>query len=410
MQILTLNCGSSTLKFHLLELSHEKNAVTIERHLARGSVDRIGDPSATVELTRGEGTRICKTVHSPDHTTAIRHALDSLEDLPLPDLVRAGAVGHRVVHGGESFVEPTLLSEDAIGSIDALSELAPVHNKPAVAAMRAMREALGPDVPMVAVFDTSFHRSMPHRAARYPLPSDLTERHHIRRYGFHGLAHRYMTERYAALTGSEIDKTKLITLQLGNGCSAAAVAAGRSVDTSMGFTPAEGLMMGTRCGDIDPTLVGFLSRREHVDAIEAERWLSTRSGLLGVSGRSRDMRELLDAARQGDKNAILAIDMFCYRVRKYIGSYSAVLNGADAVIFGGGIGENAPEVRRRICCEMGWCGLILDNDRNTQAVGIEGRISADHAGLHAYVVAVDEAVVIASDTYRCVKGMRHPGT
>jgi acetate kinase len=258
----------------------------------------------------------------------------------------------------------------------------------------------------VATFDTAFHRTLPERASRYAIPLELADKHRIRRYGFHGLAHRYMTERYAAITATPLEQVKLVTLQLGNGCSATAIEGGRSVDTSMGFTPLEGLIMGTRSGDVDPSLAGILARREGVDIEEAEAWLNTRSGLLGVSGRSSDMRELLEAEANGDDRAALAVDMFCYRARKYVGAYLAALDGADAVVFGGGIGENAPPVRARICAGMEWCGLTLDEGRNARTVGCEGRISTDDSRVHAYVIQVNEAAVIARDTVRC---LRRPG-
>jgi acetate kinase len=247
---------------------------------------------------------------------------------------------------------------------------------------------------------------MPERASRYAIPQELAAKHHIWRYGFHGLAHRYMTERYVAITSTPMARVKLITLQLGNGCSATAVEGGRSLDTSMGFTPLEGLMMGTRSGDVDPSLVAFLARREGVSVEAVEGWLNTRSGLLGVSGRSRDMRELLEAERQGDHRAALAVEMFCYRVRKCIGAYLSVLGGAHAIVFGGGIGENAPTVRARICVGMDWCGLTLDQDRNAATIGVEERISADYAKVHAYVIPVDEAVIIARDTAGCLRHQR----
>jgi acetate kinase len=258
---------------------------------------------------------------------------------------------------------------------------------------------------MVAVFDTAFHHTMPARAAQYALPRHLADKYPIRRYGFHGIAHRYMSERYATLTSTPPDQLRLITLQLGSGCSAAAIQAGRSIDTSMGFTPLEGLMMGTRCGDLDPAVPGFLARQEGVDTAEVEVWLNTRSGLLGVSEHSSDMRQLLEAEAHGNARAALAVDMFCYRIRKCLAAYLAVLNGAEAIVFGGGIGENAPAVRERICANMDWCGLRLDATRNAAARDTEARISADNASLHAYVIPVDEAAMIAQDTITALQGM-----
>jgi acetate kinase len=282
--------------------------------------------------------------------------------------------------------------------IEALGELAPLHNLPALAAIRAALRAMNPPVPMVAVFDTAFHRTMPERASLYPIPRELSEKHGIRRYGFHGTAHVCMVERYCALAATPVEDTRLITLQLGNGCSATAVSGGRSVDTSMGFTPLEGLMMGTRSGSVDPSLVGFLARREGVDTAEAEEWLNKRSGLLGISRTSRDVRELLDAEESGDRSAALALEMFCERVRKQIGAYLTVLGGADAIVFGGGIGENAPPIRERVLSDMGWCGLDLDPVRNANAVGVETRITAEGSRIHAYVVSVDEETRIATET------------
>jgi acetate kinase len=251
---------------------------------------------------------------------------------------------------------------------------------------------------MVAVFDTAFHRTLPPHAAQYAIPHELTERLAIRRYGFHGIAHRYMVERYSALTGAPLAQTKLITLQLGNGCSAAAVSGGRSVDTSMGFTPLEGLVMGTRSGDVDPSLAGWIAKREEVDVALVDDWLNRRSGLLGVSGTSRDMRDLLEREQKGDPRAALAVTMFCYRVQKYIGSYLAVLNGADAIIFGGGIGENSPVVRERICAGMEWCGLVLDPSKNGLPPCTDSDITTNNSRLRAYVIRVDEAAVLVQDT------------
>jgi acetate kinase len=301
-----------------------------------------------------------------------------------------------------------MITDQVEAGIDALSELAPLHNPACLAGIRGAKAVLGSSVPMVAVFDTAFHRTMPEVARHYAIPTDLAERHHIRRYGFHGIAHASLANGYAVCTGKPLERTRLITLQLGNGCSIAAIAEGKSVETSMGFTPLEGLVMGTRSGDIDASLVGFLAEREKVEPAEVERWLNERSGLLGLSGRSNDMRELLRAAEQEqDPRAEFAIDLFCYRVRKYLGSYLAVLGGADAIVFGGGIGENAPEVRKRICSRMEWCGIRLDPDSNHAAVGLipgsADKISPDRSKPEVFVVAADEETWIAKETVRCVK-------
>src|SRR5215207_3788946 len=399
MKVLTINCGSSTLKFSLSETSPLTSGR--EQWLARGIVDRIGT-RGTLEFTAENGGALSQPAEVLDHGEAVARTIGRLGSTGLLEPQGIEAVGHRVVHGGNRFVEPTLLDEEVVEALEALTELAPLHNGPSLRAIRAARALLGSDVPMVATFDTAFHATLPDRASRYAIPPELAKKHGIRRYGFHGLAHRYMTERYAAITYSPVEQLKLITLQLGNGCSAAAVEGGRSVDTSMGLTPLEGLIMGTRSGDVDPSLAGFLARREDVEVEEAEEWLNQRSGLMGVSGRSKDMRELLEAEDRGDTRAALAIEMFCYRVRKQVGAYLAALGGADAVIFAGGIGENAPLVRARVCAGMEWCGLQLDEKRNTKAVGTEAKISMSASPVHAHVLPVNEEEIIARDTVRCL--------
>jgi acetate kinase len=320
------------------------------------------------------------------------------------------AAGHRVVHGGDRYVESTVITDEVEAGIDALSELAPLHNPACLAGIRGAKAVMGATVPMVAVFDTAFHRTMPEVARRYAIPTDLADRHHIRRYGFHGIAHASLANGYAVCTQTSLTQSRIITVQLGNGCSIAAVAEGKSVETSMGFTPLEGLVMGTRSGDVDASLVGFLAEREKVEPAEVERWLNERSGLLGLSGRSNDMRELLRAAEQEqDQRAEFAIDLFCYRARKYLGAYLAVLGGADAIVFGGGIGEHAPEVRTRICRGMEWCGIKLDAGRNHTAVslrpGSAAKISTDGSTPAVYVVAADEETWIAKETARCVRAI-----
>jgi len=337
-----------------------------------------------------------------DHGEATRQVLEWLRGEGLLGYESPKAVGHRVVHGGDRFIDPIVIDDEVIKGIEAIGHLAPLHNEPALSAIAAARATLGPHVSQVAIFDTAFHRTLPERAAMYAIPMGLAKKHSVRRYGFHGLAHRYMTERYAVVATTPVERTKLITLQLGNGCSVAAVENGRSVDTSMGFTPLEGLVMGTRSGDTDPSLAGFLARQENVDVQEVEGWLNTKSGLLGVSGYSSDMRELLDAESRGNAQAALAVDMFCYRVRKYIGAYLTVLGGADAIVFGGGIGENSPQVRARICGGMEWCGLMIDQGLNARALGTEERISAKSSKVHACVIPVDEEAVIARDSARCL--------
>jgi acetate kinase len=401
MKILVINCGSSTLKFQVIELD-EATPLGRERRLGHGLVDRIGR-RGEIKFVAENGERFQETVEIADHGMAARRVFEWLKSLGLMGQDGIEAVGHRMVHGGHRFIEPTPVDDRVIDAIETMRYLAPLHNEPSLKATHAARATLGATLPMVAVFDTAFHAGMPRHSSRYAILHELAVKHHIRRYGFHGLAHRYMTERYGWMKEKALEQVKLVTLQLGNGCSAAAIDKGRSVDTSMGFTPLEGLMMGTRSGDVDPNLPGFLVQREGVDIDQVESWLNTKSGLLGVSGLSQDMRELLRAESQGDEKAALAVEMFCYRVKKQIGAYLAALGGAGAVIFGGGIGENSPAVRARICAGMEWCGMAIDENRNNTLTGIEGKISTDDAKVEIYVIPVDEAVMIARDTVDCLR-------
>src|SRR5215467_6420388 len=404
MQILVINSGSSSIKFRLAEVTEKGSGeLGTGPAMLEGSIKGIGGV-ASFEVQGQHMARSKTTVEAQDHAEALHVLFDQLKG----SFGNIEAVGHRIVHGGDRYVKSTLITDEVESGIDALSELAPLHNPAGLAGIRGAKAVLRSSVPMVAVFDTAFHRTMPNVARRYAIPSDMADRHHIRRYGFHGIAHASLANGYAVCTGKPLENARLITLQLGNGCSVTAIAQGRSVETSMGFTPLEGLVMGTRSGDVDASIVSYLSEREKVEAAEVEQWLNERSGLLGVSGRSNDMRELLRAAKQDqDTRAQFAIDLFCYRVRKYLGAYLAVLEGADAIVFGGGIGENAPEIREQICQDMEWCGLRLNLDRNRTAVGLSpgraAKISTDASRLGAYVVAADEESWIARETVRCVR-------
>ena len=402
MRVLVINCGSSTLKFQVVEVSEIDGSYRTGGWLVNGIVDRIGHAGAIKLAFRDSSEEQSEDIEAGDHAEAMHYVLEKLGSLGYLGQEGVQAVGHRVVQGGQRFTRPTLINTNVIVDIEALSELAPLHNGPAVEAIRSAWENLGTATPMVATFDTLFHCSLPPRASLYPLPPELSEKHQIKRFGAHGLAHRYMAQRCTEITSTPAESVDLITLQLGSGCSAAAIQGGRSVDTSMGLTPLEGLMMGTRTGDVDPSLAGYLARREGVEIEVVEEWLNKRSGLLGVSEISQDVRDLLEAEQGGNSRAALAIDMFCYRVRKYIGAYLAALGGADAVVFGGGIGENSPAIRERICVGMEWSGLVLDPRLNNAMAGTEGRISAEDSRIHAYVVPVDEAAVIARDTAECV--------
>lgn len=388
MRILVLNSGSSTLKFDLLDVGPEPAV-----RLAHGVVDRVAGNDASLTVNFGE-QHLERPVDASGYGQAVDEVLATLHSL---SLAKIEAVGHRVVHGGDRFALPTLLDDSVVAALTELSELAPLHNPPALEAIHAARTALGPSTPMVAVFDTAFHSTLPDVARTYALPRDLAARNGIRRYGFHGIAHQFMLEWFCRIRSTRTDQANIITLQLGNGCSACAIRGGKSVDTSMGFTPLEGLVMGTRSGDLDPGIVGWLAEREAVSAAEIVTWLNKQSGLLGISGTTSDMRTLLDA-RDTDPLADLAIELFCYRARKYIGAYMAALGGAQAIIFGGGIGEHAPYVRHRILHDMEWCGLQLDPARNEQATGSELEISAEGSKVAIYVVPVDEAQLIARQT------------
>ena len=407
MRILVLNSGSSSVKFAVLELSGSES-----RALVSGEVTGIGGAS---KLELKEGDRVVSLPERPmsDHAQAVHWVLESLEVQKLNGdernvLASVEAVGHRIVHGGDRFQASVRIDDGVLKQIEVLSPLAPLHNPACVAGIKTARKALGNEMTMVAVFDTAFHHGMPLYASTYAIPRELAARHAIRRYGFHGIAHAALARNYAKTVGMPLDRLRLITLQLGNGASAAAIRQGQSVDTSMGFTPLEGLVMGTRSGDLDPAVVAYLVRTEKLDADEVERVLNERSGLLGVSGCSHDMRELLNAVEDHDSAAELAVDLFCYRARKYLGAYLAVLGGADAVIFGGGIGENSPEIRARICAGMAWCGLTLDEKRNAVAIGLREatRIHSDAATIQTYVIPADEERAIAEETARYLETNR----
>jgi acetate kinase len=401
MNLLVLNCGSSSLKFEVIGLDGGSASGEGDRRVARGLIERIGG-EASCAFTTLDGSPHHETTHLPSHEEAVRKALSWLKTVSLagqdtPLLDRLDAVGHRIVHGGAHFRSSVRVDDAVIATLESLHELAPLHNPPAVLAMRACRTVLGPALPMVAAFDTAFHQTLPDYASSYALPYELTQRHGIRRYGFHGLAHRYVTLRYAELMGIPRDQVTIITLHLGNGCSASAIRHGQSVDTSMGFTPLEGLVMGTRTGDLDPTVISYLTHKEGVSADEVETWLNQRSGLLGVSGHSNDMRELL-GLYDHDARARLAVELFCYRARKYVGAYLAVLGNPSALVFSGGIGEHSPAIRAKICEGMAWCGLEVDAARNASLQGSEGRLSPAVARIHVYVIPSDEEILIARDT------------
>lgn len=409
MNVLVLNCGSSSLKFQLIETDLELIGRDEDRTLVVGLIDRIGSESLiTIRVT---GAPVLKRA-APlrDHRAALEYVIGLFESGEVhvdgaSTLADVHAIGHRIVHGGEKLKKSVLIDASVIEQIEDCIELAPLHNPANLKGISAARGIFGEDVPHVAVFDTSFHAAMPATAFLYALPYQLYVRHRVRRYGFHGTSHRFVAYRYRQLTGKSRDETNIITAHLGNGCSMCAIRAGDSVDTSMGMTPVEGLVMGTRAGDIDASILPFLHHKEGMYFDELDGLLNKRSGLLGISGLTNDMRDLLEEERTNqDRRAGLAIDIFCQRVRKYIGAYLAILNGADALVFTGGIGENADEIRRRICAEMDFLGISLDEGRNAATVGgLEGEISAAGSRVRVFVIPTNEELLIARDTVRCVQ-------
>lgn len=413
MNVLVLNSGSSSLKFQLIatdaerrmdEAGQKQEPQRNAERLCRGVIERIGG-EAIVTVESPESPKQKFTATLPDVKASLEyllHWIDASGMTKNPAVSAIDAIGHRIVHGGELFAESTIITDAVLKGIEECIDLGPLHNPNNLKGILACRKVFGPNVPQVAVFDTSFHHSIPEHAFLYALPYHLYRRHQIRRFGFHGTSHRFVSERYRAMRGLTEEQTNLITLHLGNGCSAAAIKGGLSLDTSMGMTPLEGLVMGTRSGDIDPAIVNIIATKEGLSPDEVETLLNTQSGLLGVSGLSNDMRVLQqDLTDQGDRRVRLAIQMFCYRARKYIGAFLACMGGADAVAFTGGIGENAPEIRAQICEGLEWAGLRLDDSKNNQIAACEGQISTNESRLHAFVIPTDEELLIARDTVRC---------
>jgi acetate kinase len=392
MKVLVINAGSSSLKYQLYQMPQS-------RVLCKGIAERIGDSSSQLKH-QFNGKTVAISTRFSDHEDAMHQILRVLMDKEI-GAVRAnseiGAVGHRVVHGGEEFTGSVLIDDEVVGSIERFADLAPLHNPPNLTGIFAAKKEL-PGVPQVACFDTAFHASIPKVAHLYALPAEFYAKFKVRRYGFHGTNHRYVARRAAQLMGVGKYEANLITIHLGNGCSITAVENGRSVDTSMGLTPLEGLVMGTRSGDFDPAIIFYLAQKGY-DIESLNQICNKKSGLLGISCKSNDMRNLLALAEKGDESAALAIDIFCYRVKKYIGAYTAVLGRVDAVAFTGGIGENAPVVRSKICSGLGNIGIEIDAGKNNSAKGTESLISTDNSNVRVYVIEANEEAAIAADTY-----------
>lgn len=408
MHILVFNTGSSSLKFQLIDTDETAIAEHRDRRLARGQVERIGG-EAIVTLETSDRRPTTRTATIRDHAGAVEYIVAWIvgeeSGVPISAVAQIEALGHRVVHGGEKFAHSTLVTDDVWRGIEGLIELAPLHNPHNLRGIAAARAVFGPGVPQVAVFDTAFHQTLPEVAYLYAIPYQYYRRYRVRRYGFHGTSHRYVAYRYRQLTKRTRETTKIITLHLGNGASACALVAGSSMDTSMGFTPLEGLVMGTRSGDLDPAILDFMSAKEGLSSREVDSLLNKQSGLLGVSGLTADMRELLAEEEESqDRRVKLAIDLFCYRVKKYLGAYLAAVNGVDAIVFAGGIGENAPGIRSRICADLDWLGIRVDEGKNAALRGAEGRFDAAGARVELWVIPTDEELLIARDTWRVVTG------
>ena len=410
MNILVLNCGSSSLKFQLISTDLERIAQNSDRRLAHGQIERIGGAAIITFVAEGREPQI-----SAEPVKDIRSALEmvlrwiSSESSGIEDiktLADIHAVGHRVVHGGEKFTESVLITEEVLHGIEDCIELAPLHNPANIRGILSVREILGKGIAQAAVFDTAFHQTLSETAYLYAIPYQFYRRHQIRRYGFHGTSHRYVAYRYRTLKNIPRGEVNVITLHLGNGCSIAAIKGGNSIDTSMGLTPLEGLVMGTRSGDLDAAILEFISAKEGLTIHEVEMLLNKQSGLLGISGLTNDMRELLaEAEESGDRRARLAIEIFCYRAAKYIGAYLAAMNGTDAIIFAGGIGENSAKIRSMICRKLNWLGIRLDENRNELHVnGLEGSISKDDSRASVYVIPTNEELLIARDAVRLISG------
>ena len=409
MNILVLNCGSSSLKFQVIETDLDLIKNETDKQLAKGVIERIGG-QALISLQAKGKPAMKQAAPLRDHRAALDYLLRwivspeaSIETIhSLGDI---HAVGHRVVHGGEKFTRSAVIDDEVIKGIEDCIDLAPLHNPANLKGIQAARELFGTGVPQVAVFDTSFHTTMPEVSYLYAIPYQLYRRHKIRRYGFHGTSHRYVAYRFRQLTKKKRDDVNIITLHLGNGCSVCAVKGGNSIDTSMGMTPLAGLVMGTRSGDIDPSLHEFLMHKEGMSIQEVDALFNKQSGLIGLSGLTNDMRDLLEEEREHqDRRSKLAIDVFCHRIRNYVGAYLAEMGGADAIVFTGGIGENSPIIRQRTVAGLEFLGIALDKDRNESMTGgKEGEIGASNGRMAVFVIPTNEELLIARDTVRCIK-------
>lgn len=398
MLILVVNAGSSSLKYQLLNMDDESV-------IAKGNCDRIGIDGHISHKTF-DGRKVDADCSFPTHTEAFAKLVEVLttgDASVIKSMSEISAVGHRIVQGAEVFDKTTLVTDEVIDKIDEMKELAPVHNHAHALALRACRKVLPEGVPMVAVFDTAFHQTMPEKAFMFGLPYEDYENYHVRKYGFHGTSHRFVSHALADAMGKDIKDLKIVSCHLGNGSSITAVDGGKSVDTSMGFTPLDGVLMGTRTGAVDPSAVTYIQEKHGFSAAEMSEYMNKKSGFLGVSGISSDNRDITAAAEKGDKRAILASEMLQYQIKKYIGSYAAVMNGLDAVLFTGGIGENAWEVREGICKDMEFFGIKIDTEKNKSTRGELIKISTPDSKVEVWIVPTNEELLIARDTLAMIK-------
>lgn len=398
MKILVLNCGSSSIKYKLFEMADRSV-------IAQGGVEKIGLKDSFLKFTKPNGEKKVIEKEMPEHTVGVElilNTLTSAEDGVLKSLNELDAVGHRVLHGGQAFSESVLINDDVIKAIEDNIELGPLHNPANLKGINAVKKIL-PNIPQVAVFDTAFHQTMPEKAFMYALPYEYYEKFKVRRYGFHGTSHRYVSKRVCDFLGIKPEGTKIITAHVGNGGSLAAIKDGKCVDTTMGMTPAEGLMMGTRAGEVDPGMLPYVFSKGGLNADSFNDLVNKKSGLLGVSGVSSDMRDIMQAIADGNERAKLALDMFVYRLTKLIGSFVAAMNGTDILVFTGGIGENSDIVRKLVCDGLTYLGLKIDEEKNSQAHGTEVVISTADSKMKVVVIPTDEELTIASDTEAIVK-------
>lgn len=397
MKVLVINCGSSSLKYQLFNMN-DKSV------LAKGLVERIGLEKGMLKHEPSGKDEFEVTKNIPDHKVAVKMMLDALLDDKhgvLKDISEISAVGHRIVHGGEKFSDSVKITDEVMEVVKECVQVAPLHNPPNIIGIEATQELL-PDVPMVGVFDTAFHQTMPEEAYMYGIPYELYEKYGIRRYGFHGTSHSYVSKQAAKFLDMPLEKLKMITLHLGNGSSISAIKGGKSIENSMGFTPLEGIIMGTRCGNIDPSIVPFIMEKEDIGLDEINDYINKKCGVLGISGVSSDFRDLETAAEKGNKRAKLALDVFAYQAKKFIGSYVAAMNGLDVVVFTGGIGENSITMRQSICKDMDYLGIKLDQEKNNVR-GENALISADDAKVKVVVIPTNEELMIALETVSLVK-------